>query len=78
MEKIHYDLSRFEVQNKVLHEFQAIGIEMQEFFPKKEWKLIWSLFWKHDPKKVEIAFKECKKRGINSVRYLMGILKNLH
>lgn len=72
-----YDLSKFEVQDRVQHEFQAIGLEMQEFFPKKEWRILWSLFWKHNPKDIEKAFEVCKKNGVCTSRYLIGVLKRI-
>lgn len=72
-----YNLDRFEIQNKVQHEFQAIGLEMQEFFPKNEWKTIWTLFYKYPVKDVEKAFHVCKKKNIRAIRYLIGVAKKV-
>lgn len=70
-----YDLSRFEVQDKILHEYQAIGKEMEEYFPKNEHRLIWMQFNKYHYKDIERAFNVCQKKGIKTIRYLIGILK---
>jgi len=72
---------------KIDYEYQALGLEMQEFFPRfvkntkgedvDQWKRIWTLFWKvgYTERKIRYAFKECVTRGKPSVSYLEAIIR---
>ena len=52
--------------------YQALGIELQKYFKTNTW---W-MFHKYPENKIRDAFKVCKERGVNSIGYLIGIIKN--
>lgn len=69
------DISRFKVQSKVTHEFQAIGQEMEVYFGIKHRSVIWASFHKEKLTEIKYAFEQCRKRNIHSIKYLFGIIK---
>lgn len=75
----HLPVLSQEKKPKIDYEFQALGLEMQEFFLEKEWPRIWMLFCNKGvtEQKVRHAFKECVRRDKKSVSYLVAIIKNL-
>ena len=68
-------LGKFEVNNKVAYEFQALGLELQPIYGKA----IWSLFYKQGftESKIRRAAEIAKKRNIQTIGYLIGIIKKL-
>ena len=62
---------------RVEYEYQEIGLEMQKWFPKSEWRLIWPLFYKYPVYSVKRAFKETRDRNKKTVRYLIVVLRNM-
>lgn len=63
---------------KIDYEFQQLGLEMQEWFPKKDWKTIWIIFHRKGftESLIRDAFLECKKRKVKGIGYLIAIVKN--
>ena len=64
--------------SKVDFEFQEIGLKMAQFFPKKQHRWMWSLFYKFHEKRLLAAYEICKKRGVADVKYLIGVAKKLN
>lgn len=60
-------------------EYQELCLEMEQFFPKNEKNIIWTLPFKigYTEEKIRKAFDICKKKNVRSVRYVIGIIKNL-
>lgn len=63
---------------KVDYEYQALGLEMQEWFPKKDWKVVWAIFHRKGftERLIRDAFLECKKRNVKGIGYLITIINN--
>ena len=63
---------------KIDHEFQSLGLELQEWFPKKDWKVIWTIFYRKGftESLIRDAFLECKKRKVKGIGYLIAIVNN--
>lgn len=68
-----FEFKPVESKRKVDFEFQQIGIELEPFYGK----VIWSLFYKYPLVKIRDAHKVCVERGIITVKYLIGVMKNL-
>jgi len=62
---------------KIDHQFQELCLDMIAYFGEKQKGLIWSLPYKHNLEKLREAFRRCKASKVRSVRYLLGIIKNL-
>ena len=58
-------------EKRIDHSFQALGIEVQEYFNDKK---LWWIFWKFPEQDIFEALKACKSKGITNKRYLLGIL----
>ena len=63
---------------KIDYEYQSIALEMQEWFPKKDWKVIWTIFYRKGftESLIRDAFIECKKRKVKGIGYLIAIVNN--
>lgn len=63
---------------KIDYEFQQLGLEMQEWFPKKDWKRMWTIFYRKGftESLIRDAFLECKKRKVKGIGYLIAIVNN--
>lgn len=63
---------------KIDYEFQQLGLELQEWFPKKDWPRIWTMFYKKgfNERLIRDAFLECKKRKVKGIGYLIAIVNN--
>lgn len=57
---------------KINFSYQELGIELQKYFKTNTW---W-IFSRYEEWKIRDAFKICKEKGISSVNYLLGILRN--
>lgn len=57
--------------------YQELGMDMQKYFLDQDRDLIWSLLHKYPERKLLDAFNICKKRGKNSVQYMLGVLNKL-
>ena len=73
-------LKRFSVpvikeKSKIEYSFQDLGKQMEIWFPKKEQRLMWSLFYKYSEGQIRDAYSAIKKTNVHSVPYLIGILK---
>ncbi len=64
-------------KRKIDYSFQLLGLDMAEYYGKEKQKLIFSLFYKHSEIKLRDAFEVCKKRGVKSINYMLGIIKKL-
>lgn len=64
-------------KRKIDFEFQALCLELENFFGKN--KRIWSLPYQvwFNEKKGWDALKIAKQRGINNLNYFIGIVKKL-
>lgn len=72
---------RFEVpvhSKKIEYEYQALGLEMQEFFPIKDRPRLWMTFFTANftERLIRDAFKECQIRNIKNINYLITIINN--
>ena len=72
------------VKQKVEFSYQALGLDMQEFFPIKDRPRIWGSFYKYDERKLRDAFITCQKQfkathddKFRNINYLIGIVKRL-
>lgn len=78
MQQIASLLSPLEVSEKVIeYEYQALGLEMQDFFGKDYSKRIWPLFYKYPVPKVREAWLRFKKQPVLSFNYFFGILRRM-
>lgn len=66
---------RAEHYKGVKHEFQGIGKDMQEFFPKSQNARIWASFYKYKLEDIKYAFNVCKDRNVQNMSYLIGVIK---
>lgn len=70
-------LNKFQVVTTYRYEFELICKEYEPFFGR----LIWTLPYKPIPgmtnEKIRKAAEIAKKRGINKIPYLIGIIKKL-
>ena len=64
-------------KGKHKHEHQALSEEMIKYYGKAKEKLIDSLPHKYHYRKVRDAFEIAKGKGIESVNYLLAIIRNL-
>jgi len=58
-------------REKIEHEFQEVGIELEKYFGKG----LWWLFYKYHLDSIKKAFAICKKNDIKNPNYLLGCLK---
>ena len=68
------DLSQYQIkkpEKKFNFKWQVLADEISTYFGKP---LYW-LFYKYPEHKIELAYKACKEKGIDSIQYLLGILK---
>lgn len=66
-------------KEKVDFEFQALCLELQEYFDKENKSRIWSLpyqSWFNETKAWR-ALDITKKAGVNNINYFIGVLKKL-
>lgn len=72
-----FDIGKYKLkeEKKIDFEFQALGLEMKEYFKEN----FWHLFHHKDYSvhKIREAFGICKKRKIYKLNYLVGILRRL-
>ena len=61
---------------KIEHEYQAVGIEMEEYFGKKNKGAIWPLFHRYPLPAIKRAFHKTQKDGHRIIRYLIADIKN--
>lgn len=72
------------VTKKVDYPYQALGLEMQSFYPPSNRPRLWALFYKYQEAKIRDAFITCQKKyrttqeeKYKSFNYMVGVLKNL-
>lgn len=64
-------------ERKINYSFQLLGLDMADWFGKEKQKLIFSLFYRHKEEKLRDAFEICKKRGVKTINYFLGIIKKI-
>jgi len=76
--KIGFDLSKLKKNpRKIDFSYQALGLEMRNYFSGEREKWIWSLFYKKwSEEQIRDAFEICKKKNRKDLKYLIGILNN--
>jgi hypothetical protein len=68
------DLKNYKIkipEKKFNYRWQVLADEMTTYFKRNSY---W-LFYKYPEHKIELAYKACKEKGIDSLQYLFGILK---
>ena len=66
---------KFDDGKRIDYEYQAVGVEMQDYYPEKQRGWMWSLFWKYPVDAVRRAHTQAVKRGVHNVAYVNAILK---
>ena len=76
MESIKEKIDTFRIRSPLRNfhaEWEVLADEMTEYFREN---CYW-LFYKNEDWKIRNAFKICQEKRISSLKYLIGILKNL-
>lgn len=65
-------------KKRIDYSFQDLGLELQDWFPVKDKSRVWSIFYKvgYTEELIRYSFKECKKRNIKNINYMITIIKN--
>ena len=68
-----------ESKHRIDWSYQELGIEMQGYFPPKDWRWMWSLF--HDIRfnenKIIEGFRVCKEKGVYTIPFIIGVMNKL-
>jgi len=70
-------LNKFTIQKKVKHEFQEVGLLLQEYYGKENRRIIWPLFYKHPLSKIKLAHQTVQNKGTKDIKYLLGVIKRI-
>jgi len=71
MEKIKFDLSKYQQAEKPTTEWQELGKELTAYFKKN---CYW-LLWRYPIWKVRAQFKAIQDLGKDDLKYFIGMLK---
>lgn len=77
LEKVVIQPSAKKSAKKIDHEFQAVGVEMQNHFGKECSKRIWPLFYKYPLGRIKDAWLAYQKGNVKSFDYFCGILHKI-